>query len=51
MEMKIKEKMELSFGDLIKAAYQVWGSGRAEKMLRLAISTRLVIFRGTAAFL
>jgi len=45
MEMKIKEKMELSFGDLIKAAYQVWGSGRAEKMLRLAISTRLVIFR------
>jgi hypothetical protein len=49
--MKIKQKMELSFGDLIKAAYQVWGSGRAEKMLRLAINTRLVIFREDPHFL
>jgi len=49
--MKIKQKMDLTFGDLIKAAYQVWGSGRAEKMLRLAINTRLVIFREDPHFL
>ena len=49
--MKIKQKMELSFGELIKAAYQVWGSGRAEKMLRLAINRRLVIFREQPHFL
>jgi len=49
--MKIKQKMELSFGELIKAAYQVWGSGQAEKMLRLAINTRWVIFREDPHFL
>jgi hypothetical protein len=51
MAMKIKQKMELSFGDLIKAAYQVWGTDRAEKMLRLEINTRLVIFREDPHFL
>ena len=49
--MTIKQKMELSFGDLIKAAYQVWGTDRAEKMLRLEINTRLVIFREDPHFL
>jgi hypothetical protein len=43
--MKIKQQMELTFGDLIAAAYPVWGATHAEKMVRLAINTRLVVFR------
>ena len=43
--MKNKRKMELTFGGLIAAAYQVWGAGRAEKIVRLMIKERLVAFR------
>jgi hypothetical protein len=43
--MKIKHKNELTFGELITAAYQVWGAGQAEKMVRLAINARQVVFR------
>jgi hypothetical protein len=43
--MKIKQKMNLTLGELITAAYQVWGAGQAEKMVRLAINARLVVFR------
>jgi hypothetical protein len=43
--MKIKQKMELPFGDLITAAYRVWGSEQAAKMVRLAINARQVVFR------
>jgi hypothetical protein len=35
--MKIKQKRELPFGDLIAAAYQIRRAGQAEQMLRLAI--------------
>ncbi len=49
--MKDAQKLELSFGDLIKVVYQVWGSGRAEKMLRQAISSGSVIFREPPIFL
>jgi hypothetical protein len=49
--MKVKHQMELSFGDLIKAVYQVWGSDRAEKMLQSAINTRQVIFPEQPLFL
>lgn len=28
------------------AAYQLWGAGQAERMLRLAINAKLVVFRG-----
>jgi hypothetical protein len=31
--MKMKPKIELSFGDLITAAPQDWGAGRAKKMV------------------
>jgi hypothetical protein len=44
--MKTKRKQQLPFGDLVMAAYQVWGSGVAAKMLRLAIKERLVVFNG-----
>jgi hypothetical protein len=43
--MKIKPKNELTFGELITAAYQVWGAGQAETMVRLAINARRVVFR------
>jgi hypothetical protein len=43
--MKIKKKMKMTLGGLITAAYQVWGAGQGEKMVRWAINSRLVIFR------
>lgn len=43
--------MELTFGDLITAAYQAWGAGQAEKMVRLAINARLVVFGEQPHFL
>ena len=43
--MKIIQKNVLTFGDLIAAAYQVWGAGRAATMVRLAIKARQVVFR------
>jgi hypothetical protein len=45
--MKNKQKRKnLTFGELIMGAYKIWGKGRAEKMLRLAINAKLVVFRG-----
>jgi hypothetical protein len=49
--MNIKQKRALTFGDLITAACQVWGAGQTEKMERLAINTRLVVFREHLHFL
>ena len=43
--MRIKQKKELTCGDLITAAYQIRGAGQAEKMVRLASNARLVVFR------
>jgi hypothetical protein len=43
--MKIKRKKELTLGDLIAAAFQIWGADQAEKMVRFACKTRLVVFR------
>jgi len=40
----------MAFGDLILAAYQVWGAGLAEKMVQLAFSKRLVAFRQPPCF-
>ena len=48
--MKVKEKKRMAFGDLILAAYQVWGAGLAEKMVQLAFSKRLVAFRQPPRF-
>jgi hypothetical protein len=49
--MKTKHKQELPFGDLVMAAYQVWGSCLAAKMLRLAIKDRFVVFNGRPYYL
>ena len=43
--METKHKKGLTLGDLITAAYQVWGAGQAEKMVRWALETRLVVRR------
>jgi hypothetical protein len=43
--MKLKQKMEFTLGDLIAAAYQVWGAGWAEKMVQSAVNARLAVFR------
>jgi hypothetical protein len=43
--MKNKQKKDLTFGDFIAAAYQVWGAGQAERMVRSAINTRQVVFQ------
>jgi len=49
--MKSKLKNGMTFGDLITAAYQVWGAGQAEKMVRFAVRTRLVVFCDPPRFL
>lgn len=43
--MEIKKKKGLTLGDLIAAAYQVWGAVQAEKMVRWAINTHFVVLR------
>jgi|GEM_PF-2236042 hypothetical protein len=43
--MKNKNKNELTLGDLITATYQVWGANLAEKMVRFALISRLVVVR------
>jgi len=49
--MKIKKKIEMTLGGLITAAYQVWGAGQGEKMVRWAINSRLVTCREQPHFL
>jgi hypothetical protein len=41
--MEIKFRKGLTLGDLITAAYQVWGAGQAEKMVQWALYTRQVV--------
>jgi hypothetical protein len=43
--MKIQQKMELTFSDSVAAAYELWQAGQTEKMVRLAVNARLVVFR------
>jgi len=43
--MEIKYKKVLTLGDLIVAAYQVWGAERAVKMVRWAINNRVVVMQ------
>jgi hypothetical protein len=44
--MKVKQKRQLPFGAVVTAAYQVWGSRLAAKMLKLAIKEKFVVFNG-----
>jgi len=41
----------MTLGDLITAANQVWGSGHAKQMVRLAINSRWVAVRDPSHFL
>jgi hypothetical protein len=43
--METKHKKGLTLGDLITAAYQVWGAAQAEKMVQWAIHSRLVVLQ------
>jgi len=43
--MEVKQKKELTLNESLTAAYQLWGAGQTEKMMRLAINARLVVFR------
>jgi hypothetical protein len=43
--MEVKQKKELTLSESLTAAYQLWGAGQTEKMMRLAINARLVVFR------
>jgi len=43
--MEIKQKRELTYGESVTAAYQLWGAGQIEKMVQLAINAHLVVFR------
>ena len=43
--MKLEQKKGLTLGDFIGAAYEVWGARQAEKMVRMAANSRMVVFR------
>jgi hypothetical protein len=49
--MNMKSKKHFTIGDVISAIFQVWGVGRAEKMVRLAVKTHMVVPREPAHFL
>ena len=45
--MKINEKKKaLTLGDFIAATYRAWGARRARGLVRLALNSHLVVFRG-----
>lgn len=44
------KKSALTFGDFIAASYRAWGSGRAKGLVRLALNSHLVVFRGRQRF-
>jgi len=39
------KKRALRFGDFIAGAYRAWGKRRAKGLLRLALHSRVVVFR------
>jgi hypothetical protein len=44
------EKRALRFGDFIAAAYRVWGRRMANELVRVAVNSHLVEFRGRQRF-
>jgi hypothetical protein len=49
--MEKKQSKEMTLADLIAAAIQVWGSGHAKQMVRLAIDSHWVEVRSRSQFL
>jgi hypothetical protein len=45
-----KGKKALTLGEFIMVAYDTWGKRQAVEIVRLAINTRLVEFRGQRRF-
>jgi hypothetical protein len=45
-----KKKKEWTLGDLISSAYQIWGAGRAEKMVRYLFTARMVVLQPQPIF-
>jgi hypothetical protein len=43
-------KKSLTFGEFITTAYDAWGQRRAKRIVRLAVKTRWVEFRGQQRF-
>ncbi len=48
--MKNKQTKELTFGDLITAAYQVWGTGQAKRMVQFRGQPHLLISSAKGRF-
>lgn len=45
LRMKMKPKLDLTFGRLIMSARQTWRAGQGARMLQLMIKSRLLEFR------
>ena len=43
--MKLKNKKDLTLGDLVESAYRFWGAEDAQEMLQLAFNRRMVVRR------
>jgi len=44
------EKSPLTLGDLVAGCYRAWGKRKAEGMIRLAIKSHFIEFRGRQRF-
>ncbi len=45
-----RKKRPLTFGDFVAGSYRAWGKRKAEGMIRLAIKSHLIEFRGRERF-
>ncbi len=50
MKTQPNEK-KLTFGDFVAGVYAVWGCRKAKGIVRLAIKTHMIEFRGTDRFM
>jgi hypothetical protein len=48
--MKTNHKMTLTFGDLIESVYNACSHRRAKAIVRFAVNTHVVVFRGQLRF-
>jgi hypothetical protein len=44
------KKQPLTFGDFVAGGYHAWGKRRAEGIIRLAVKSHMVEFRGRQRF-
>jgi hypothetical protein len=40
----------LTFGDFVAGVYLAWGKRRAKGIVKLAVKTHIIVFRGTERF-